>query len=392
MIHVTDKHLCCGCEACVQTCPKHCISFSEDTEGFRYPSVDKSTCIDCGLCEKVCPVINQAKEQVPLKVFAAKNKVESELLSSSSGGLFIVIARKVIADGGVVFGARFDDDWNVVHSYAETEEDLRPFMTSKYVQSRIGKTYSEAKDFLKAGRQVLFTGTPCQIAGLKRFLRRDYDNLLTVDVICHGVPSPMVWRRYLKEIKDNPSNEMQIRSISFRDKRLGWKKFSFALTLSKATVDGKHNKVSLSHIFREDSYMKLFLRDMILRPSCYQCPAKAGKSQSDLTTADFWKIERFHPEFDDERGVGLLMVNTNKGDSAIDFNAFFLKESSFESAKVSNPVYVKSVIEPPKRNKCFLLFQKTDKSVNDVANQMLRIPLYKRIKRKLKSILKRVNT
>lgn len=392
MIHVTDKHLCCGCEACVQTCPKHCISFSEDTEGFRYPSVDKSTCIDCGLCGKVCPVINQAKEQVPLKVFAAKNKVESELLSSSSGGLFIVIARKVIADGGVVFGARFDDDWNVVHSYAETEEDLRPFMTSKYVQSRIGKTYSEAKDFLKAGRQVLFTGTPCQIAGLKRFLRRDYDNLLTVDVICHGVPSPMVWRRYLKEIKDNPSNEMQIRSISFRDKRLGWKKYSFALTLSKATVDGKHNKVSLSHIFREDSYMKLFLRDMILRPSCYQCPAKAGKSQSDLTIADFWKIERFHPEFDDERGVGLLMVNTNKGDSAIDFNAFFLKESSFESAKVSNPVYVKSVIEPPKRNKCFLLFQKTDKSVNDVANLMLRIPLYKRIKRKLKSILKRVNT
>lgn len=392
MIHVTDKHLCCGCEACVQTCPKHCISFSEDTEGFRYPSVDKSTCIDCGLCEKVCPVINQAKEQVPLKVFAAKNKVESELLSSSSGGLFIVIARKVIADGGVVFGARFDDDWNVVHSYAETEEDLRPFMTSKYVQSRIGKTYSEAKDFLKAGRQVLFTGTPCQIAGLKRYLRRDYDNLLTVDVICHGVPSPMVWRRYLKEIKDNPSNEMQIRSISFRDKRLGWKKYSFALTLSKATVDGKHIKVSLSHIFREDSYMKLFLRDMILRPSCYQCPAKAGKSQSDLTIADFWKIERFHPEFDDERGVGLLMVNTNKGDSAIDFNAFFLKESSFESAKVSNPVYVKSVIEPPKRNKCFLLFQKTDKSVNDVANQMLRIPLYKRIKRKLKSILKRVNT
>lgn len=409
MILITDKHECCGCEACVQACTKQCISFEEDVEGFRYPLVDKSKCINCGLCDKVCPVLNHAEEQVPLKVYAAKNKIESELLSSSSGGLFIVIAKKVISEGGVVFGAKFDDDWNVVHAFVETEEGIRAFMTSKYVQSRIGNTYCEAKKFLKSGRKVLFSGTPCQIAGLKRYLRRDYDNLLTVDIICHGVPSPMVWRRYLDGIKQNArqgensvssplsrivserdtaSHEADIIGISFRDKRLGWKKFSFVLTLVKASADGKQNTVSFSHIHSRNPYMRLFLKNLILRPSCYYCPVKSGKSHSDLTIADFWKIEKIHPECDDNRGVGLLLVNTSKGNRAIDKNLLYMKESSVEALMVSNPVFAQPIREPLKRSKCFQLFNTTDKTVEEIARLLFQVPLHQRILKKLKFIFK----
>ena len=280
MIEILDKYKCCGCEACVQTCPKHCISFKEDEEGFRYPQINKKSCIDCGLCEKVCPIINQAESHKPLNVYAAKNTNIKELLNSSSGGIFILLAKTVLRQGGVVFGAKFDENWNVIHAFAETEEEAQTFMGSKYVQSRIGNTYTQARDFLKQGRKVLFSGTPCQIAGLNYYLKKDYDNLLTVDVICHGVPSPKVWHRYLDEIKGNvckkekdtfysfnhfisrrnskTSTDVQIESISFRDKRTGWKNYSFTLTLAEIKAE-EIKQVSFSHIFHQDPYIKLFL-------------------------------------------------------------------------------------------------------------------------------------
>ena len=388
MIDILDKHRCCGCEACVQACPKHCIAFEGDSEGFSYPVVDKEKCIECGQCEKVCPVICRHDSTIPLKVFAAQNTDEAELLSSSSGGLFIVLAKKTLSAGGVVFGARFDDHWNVIHSYAETIDEVQAFMGSKYVQSRIGATYIQARDFLKAGRKVLFSGTPCQVAGLKNFLRKDYDNLLTVDVICHGVPSPMVWQRYLSELRQNarkgensvsssPNHSISegdalptrgsvsIESISFRDKRSGWKKFSFALTLAEASAEGKKNTVSLSHIFNEDPYMKLFLDNLILRPSCYQCPAKSGKSCSDITIADFWGIEKYHPQLDDSRGVGLMMVNSSKGMGVLSSLNIKRHEVSYDDAVESNSSYEKSVGEPEKRRRCFnmILSQKPLSSV-----------------------------
>lgn len=172
MIDIVDKANCCGCNACVQRCPKQCITMHEDEEGFLYPLVDQSRCIDCGLCDKVCPVLNQSVPKQALQVFAAKNNNEEQRLRSSSGGLFILLAEYVIKQGGVVFGARFDQNWEVEHVYAETLADLEPLMRSKYVQSRIGYTYKEAEQFLKQGRQVLFVGTSCQIAGLKSFYAR----------------------------------------------------------------------------------------------------------------------------------------------------------------------------------------------------------------------------
>ena len=262
MINIEDKKQCCGCSACVQRCPKQCIVMKEDEEGFLYPVADKDVCIDCNLCEQVCPVLRQREEREPLDVYAAFNKNEEVRMQSSSGGVFTALAESIIKEGGVVFGARFNEDWEVVHDYVETVEGLSAFRGSKYVQSRIGCTFSQAEQFLKQGRKVLFSGTPCQIAGLKLFLRKEYENLLSVDFICHGVPSPGVWRQYLNEFialmgnKKNsvfsPSKPMVLNSIrdisriEFRNKRLGWKKFSFALTLSVPIGHGAKNTVLLS--------------------------------------------------------------------------------------------------------------------------------------------------
>ena len=243
MICIKDKALCCGCGACSQICPKHCIVMSQDEEGFLYPSVNKETCVDCGLCEKVCPVINQRTPHNKVQqTYAAINMTESIRMSSSSGGVFRAIADIVIQDNGVVFGARFDDDWSIIHDCTETLDGLAAFQGSKYVQSKIGDCYQRAKTYLDQGRKVLFSGTPCQIVGLNLFLRKPYSNLITVDLICHGVPSPRVWNEYLKEeiarqcnrknsVLPRPIHEKDVlvEGIAFRDKSEGWKKYSFAL-------------------------------------------------------------------------------------------------------------------------------------------------------------------
>ena len=240
MIQITDKYNCCGCAACVQACPKQCISFEEDEQGFRYPAVDTSLCIDCHLCEKVCPVINQDEPRKPIATYAAINPDEDIRLKSSSGGIFSMIAQHVIDDGGVVFGAQFDSNFEVEHAYTDATEGIAAFRGSKYLQSRIGNTYSEVRTFLQQGRKVLFTGTPCQIAGLRKFLGKQSDNpnLLTADVVCHGAPSPKVWRSYLdntfsaNKAGKNTANLSQnaradLSAIAFRDKSTGWKKFGF---------------------------------------------------------------------------------------------------------------------------------------------------------------------
>lgn len=379
MVTIAEKHLCCGCEACVQACPKHCISFDADKEGFRYPIVSQEQCINCGLCEKVCPVINQGDAREPLYSYAAKNDCEEERLKSSSGGIFILLAKSIVKEGGVVFGARFDDNWNVVHSYAETIEEIKPFMGSKYVQSRIGDSYTKVREFLKVGRKVLFSGTPCQIAGLKCYLHKEYDNLLTVDLICHGVPSPTVWQHYLEEIKENarkgentvslPLNphisecdalasrrEVDIESIAFRDKRLGWKKFSFALSLAEASADGKKNSVSLSHIHYNDPYFQGFNDyNLYLRPSCMKCPTRDLRSGSDITLADFWGIETLKPELDDDKGISVVMTNTKKGQLIVQSLGIDLHSVSFADIVSRNTsIKMNSIPTPLSGNELFV--------------------------------------
>ncbi len=406
MINIQDKEVCCGCNACVQRCPKHCIRMQEDSEGFLYPQVDESLCIDCGLCEKVCPMLNQDASQDPLQVLAVKNRNEEERMKSSSGGVFIALAKQVLAKGGVVFGAVFDEKWEVKHTWTDSLEGVYPMMGSKYLQSRIEESFKEAERFLKQGRDVLFTGSPCQIAGLRKYLRRNYDNLLAVDFICHGVPSPGVWRKYLTEVKTPSARRAaagknsvcasslnavpEITGIAFRDKTFnGWKKFSFVVQ-SKSALKADQNTVLLSDIFPNNPYMKGFLADIYLRPSCYACQHKSGKSGSDLTIADFWGIDRIMPAFDDDKGVGLVILNSAKGHSA--FNALpdmECAESTIEAVRTHNTAYHRSATVHPKRKKFYRRMAK-GKTISNCVYKTLTPSLTDRIILRTRSVLKRI--
>lgn len=333
MINITNKIDCCGCEACAQSCPRQCITMQSDEEGFLYPKLNKDTCIDCSLCNKVCPVINQNHARKPTKVIAAKNRNEEIRRQSSSGGIFTKLAESVIREGGVVFGARFDENWNVVHTWTDKEEGLAAFRGSKYTQSKIGGSYIKVKEFLKDNRQVLFTGTPCQIAGLKKYLRKEYDNLLCVDIACHGVPSPLVWHEYLQSERNAKTSEIE--EISFRNKDTGWKNYSFSIRFS----DNKE----VSQVFRENLFMQVFLKDLCIRPSCTACPAKKGKSGSDITIADYWGIEKLYPEFDDDKGVSLVLINSSKGIKMVDSFDIDYIETTYNQALENNKALENSI-------------------------------------------------
>ncbi len=342
MIDVLENKKCCGCSACLQVCPKRCIEFVTDTEGFCYPRVETALCVDCHLCEKVCPMLHPGEATTPLSVEAMRFQENEKRIESSSGGVFTAIAEAVIRRGGVVFGAAWTKNWQVEHCYSETLEGLSAFRGSKYLQSDTRDSYRKVRDFLRQGRWVLFSGTPCQCRGLRLFLNKEYDKLLIVDFICHGVPSAKVFKAYLKdEIKNYVRKEIgknsvlphathqipggdtlvpdgwRLRGIRFRDKTNGWKKYSFALTLTEVTTDGEPNTVLLSPLFPGSAYMKGFGANLYLRPSCHGCPARNFSSGSDLTLADYWGIEEQHPEMDDDKGTSLVAIHSGKAEKLI---------------------------------------------------------------------------
>ena len=338
MIQILDKYNCCGCNACVQKCPKQCVSMREDEEGFLYPEVDFDKCIDCHLCEKVCPCLNIERSQEPLSCYAAMNFDEKIRKQSSSGGIFTAIAERVIADDGVVFGACFDNSWQVVHAYAQTQDELASFQGSKYVQSRIGETFKQAEFFLKEGRKVLFSGTPCQISGLNHYLRREgYKNLLTIEVACHGVPSPMIWREYIESL-----HFTNIGAISHKDKSTGWRGYSF-------TVKNTEGKLLFTERARENIYMMAFSRNLTLRPSCFYCPAKAGKSRADVTLADYWGIEHLVPNMDDNKGTSFISGNTEKGKVFIDKLNVKIESTNYKKSIYYNSCIINSTELPTER-------------------------------------------
>ena len=346
MTILLHKQSCCGCSACVQRCPKHCISFQEDTEGFLYPHVDASKCIDCGLCERVCPMLHQpVAERKPLAVYAAKNKNEGVRLASSSGGVFTALAEEIIREGGVVFGACFSADWEVVHDYTETVDGLARFRGSKYVQSRMGDSYMQTEAFLKAGRKVLFSGTPCQVAGLKAFLAKDYDNLYCCDFICHGVPSALMLEKYLQWLQQHTG---RINHINFRDKRKGWYD-----SLRVVTKDDGKQKILRGD---EDAYWVGFNNhDNNLQLSCYNCHYLGLNRNSDITIADFWGIGKDKPfgyKDDIEKGVSMVMANNQKGQNLIDLSKHRMEtvERNVEEAIKSNQSILHSSPKPASRD------------------------------------------
>jgi coenzyme F420-reducing hydrogenase beta subunit len=376
MIQIIDKSKCCGCEACVQVCPKHCINFTQDHEGFFYPVVDFETCIQCGLCEKVCPVLHPYDEHHPQEVLAAINKNEKVRMESSSGGVFTLLAEEIINQGGAVFGVRFDENWQAVFDYAETTEALANFKGSKYLQARVGNSFTKCKQLLEQGRKVLFSGTQCQIAGLLHFLRRPYPNLLTVDFICHGVPSPKVWQHYLGEAVQ--AGKQAIADIKFRDKRLGWKRFSFTLDYNE-----QNRCYNLTSPFTQNTYMNAFLANLILRPSCYSCPSKGGKSNSDITIADFWGIDQVNPEMFDDRGTSLVLIHTERGQQALNRQCLKWAKASYEDVIHFNPSWKEPAPCHPKRSAFFAAF---DEQVNltELIVMCLQLPLQTKAKHTIK--------
>lgn len=324
-ISLPSKQLCCGCAACANACPKGAISMQPDEEGFLYPHVDSASCVNCGLCEKVCPVLHSPVLKAAPAAYAAKINDTDTLAKSSSGGMFSALALPILKQGGVVFGAGFDKEWNVCHQYVETAEDLDKLRRSKYVQSDIGTTFRQAKQFLDADHPVLFTGTPCQIAGLKNYLDKEYENLLTADIICHGVPSPAVWQKFLKE--SFPRSTIQ--AVNFRDKLIGWNKFYLSFVTNMGyRIHGATKSWTdylldfslfsvLTPLVHYNIFLKSFLKELINRPSCHQCHFKGIKSRADFTLGDLWGKwpDSILSKQDKKRGVSVVIAWSNKGKS-----------------------------------------------------------------------------
>ena len=305
MIRITDKSQCCGCTACSAVCSHSAISFRPDGLGFPYPVVDESKCTDCGLCDRVCSFTSGSKYDEP-KAFAARNKSEKMLMESRSGGVFPAMVCKVLAEGGVIYGAGYEEGFRVVHKRAITEEGCKEFSGSKYVQSDMADIMPMVRKDLENGLEVLFSGTPCQVSGLLSYLpKRLKSKLITVDIICHGVPSPYIWRDYVAYQEEKHGGT--VTGVSFRDKKAyGWK-------AHKETFEINGNLVT------DGSYTHLFYRHIMLRESCSICPYSDVKRVSDVTLGDFWGWEKSVPHMnEDDKGISLVLVNSNKGSEVIE--------------------------------------------------------------------------
>lgn len=341
------KNLCNGCGACSVTCSKNCIEMIADYEGFLYPNVNLQKCVSCGLCEQSCPVLTNksVKRTYGTKSFAAQNKNENIRRRSSSGGVFFALAISVLEQGGVVCAAKYSKDFEVIHSIATTKEELLDYCGAKYAQSKTGKCFIEIRKMLHQGRKVLFVGTPCQVAGLNGFLKRPYDNLMLVDMICHGVPSPLVWRKYLEERKLLDANGAELVAVNLRDKSTGWSRYSYSIRF-----DYQNGKVYSAHQDK-DRFMQGFTSNLYLRPSCSNCKFKGIERISDITLGDFWGVWNQYPEFDDNIGTSLVMIHSEKGQKVWEYILENLRvlEISNEEATQYNPSAIKSSSASNKR-------------------------------------------
>lgn len=305
-----DYEHCTGCEACAQRCPKQCITMIPGEFGFLYPKIDRVKCVDCHFCEKVCP-INKDRQELPNQVaYAAVHQDKQILLNSTSGGAFTALATAVLNNNGIVYGVSMDD-FIVQHVRVDSAKDLAGLRGSKYLQSRIGRVFLQAEQDLKTGRKVLFSGTPCQIDGLKQFLCKDYDNLLTADIVCHGVGSQAYFDKFISSIRER---EPKIREIKFRSKRFsGWSVTSGALVLEG---NGKERyKPFYNH---EQYYYRFFLEGSIYRRSCYLCKYANLNRPGDFTLGDFWGVERLRLPINTYNGCSLVIVNSLRGMQIID--------------------------------------------------------------------------
>ena len=377
------KEECCGCGACAAVCSNGAIDMRKDEEGFLYPVVADDKCVECGACVSICRAgAGKIKASDNVSAFAAYCIDESIRKSSSSGGIFSILAEEVLRHGGVVYGAAFDERFSVKHIAVDNVSELPRLRGSKYVQSDIGDCFADVKRNVLAGRQVLFSGTPCETAGMLNYLGGRHENLLTVDLVCHGVPSPAVWDAYVREIC-GAKDYADIKRISFRDKTISWREYSVLFVFKDNT---EHRRA-----MKDDHYMQGFLRDLYLRPSCHACRFKGDNRTSDITLADFWGIEKVMPEMYDGRGTSLILTNTKKG---LKFLARIKDKMRIADADVSealshNEAAIASVEANLNREEFFRAFIKENSSPQTLVERYARKKSLKnRCKHTIDAILK----
>lgn len=373
MIKKLDKAQCCGCSACVSICPRNCITMAQDEEGFYYPNIDKQNCVDCGLCEQVCSFKIEEKQSSVLSCYGAISKDDLLRIESSSGGIFSLLAEEILSQGGVVFGVTMSADCRkaIFCEIFDTKELYR-LRGSKYLQAEMNAVYLNIQSELEKGIRVLFSGTGCQVNGLNSFLRKKYPNLVCVEVICHGVPSQKLWEKYVQVIEKEHG---KLHYVNFRCKDKGWKRFGM-----------KKNDLYISK--DEDPYMRLFLNNICLRPSCYNCKAKQYKT-ADISMADFWGIENIIPRFSDDKGTSLVIVRSDNGNKL--FHSIICKmkfiEVDYAQAVKENPAEYKSYECPVERNSFYsdmnsLKFEQLQKKY------LSQITFMSRVKKIVKTIIR----
>lgn len=358
---------CTGCTACVSICPNNCITMQTDEYGFPIPVVtEPNNCIECHLCEQACPVLHRKEVQEnQLVAYAAFTQNESVRMKSSSGGLFSEFAIEVLNNGGIVFGAAYDDEFRVQHIGIDYKEELEQFFGAKYSQSDLGDTFKQILCELKNNREVLFAGTPCQVAGLKSFLRKDYNNLTCIDFVCHGVPSPMAWQEYVKYRAEIDNDGSLPVSINLRSKKTGWSRYRYS-NVFKYDEEKEHSCLSGDSLF-----MKLFVGDYISRSSCDDCKFKGYNRVSDITIGDFWGIWDIDSSMDDDKGTSVMILQSDKGKRMFEqikerivYNEVSLEETSRQNPSLlvssrskENREEVLNMIKQGKIGECAELFK-----------------------------------
>lgn len=327
-----DENDCTGCMACVNICPKNSIQIIENEEGFKEPKIDEEKCIKCKRCTKTCPILNMPhKEKASDKVYAIWSKDKKIRFSSTSGGFFTELSKYILKHKGIIYGAVFDEKFRVIHKGIEHEEELKLMRGSKYVQSDISKCFKEVKEKLEEDRLVLFTGTACQIAALNSFIGQEKENLITVDLLCHGVPSPKIFEEYKKYIEKKYNSKIE--DIKFRYKKPGWEVFSMK-------VDFESGKTYIEST-EKDPYIRGFLRKLYLRPACSKCHFTNLNRQGDFTCADFWGYQSSTIEdANDDKGISMVMVNS------------FKAENIFRDIKENLNCYVRDIQDAINGNRC----------------------------------------
>ena len=307
----TDLSNCCGCEACVASCPAHCIKMVQ-LNGFHYPSIDASLCLQCNRCRQVCP--QNAQRTTPSSrsrnIYGGYAADSELLMKASSGGIFPLLCQEIFKRCGTVFGAALDASGHILqHSRFTSLNECRAAFGSKYIQSRMGDSYIQVREDLQAGKWVLFCGTPCQLAALDNFLgNTPRERLLAVDVICHGVPSPVIWKEYLDIME--AKHEGKCRAVSFREKSGGWENYSLSLDFDKGE--------GLCEPHKKNHYMQLFLKSICLRESCHECHIRSMVHPADITLGDFWGVRKRYPEKYNSKGTSIIITHTPKGDDFLE--------------------------------------------------------------------------